>query len=55
MANLKTSTAKPNRLDVWGDSMMNKLSSQSRKKLKRQASKKRRTLLVNDDVTADGA
>jgi hypothetical protein len=33
---------KPNRLDVWGDSMMNKLPSVSRKRRKREASKKRR-------------
>ena len=36
---------KPNRLDVWGHSMLNKLPSISRKRRKRQASKKRRVLL----------
>lgn len=35
----------PNRLDVWGDCLLNKLPSVSRKRRKREASKKRRVLL----------
>jgi len=42
---MKHSETKPNRLDVWGDSMLNKLPSCTRKKRKRQASKKRRVVL----------
>lgn len=34
-----------NRLDVWGDSLLNKLPSRSRKRRKRQANKKRCVLL----------
>jgi hypothetical protein len=33
---------KSNRLDVFGDSMLNKLTARSRRQRKRQASKKRR-------------
>jgi hypothetical protein len=33
---------KSNRLDVFGDSLLNKLAARSRKQRKRQASKKRR-------------
>lgn len=33
---------KPNRLQVWGDSMLGNLPSVSRKRRKREASKKRR-------------
>jgi hypothetical protein len=36
---------KSNRLDVFGDSMLNKLAARSRKQRKRQASKKRRATL----------
>ncbi len=39
---------KPNRLAVWGDSLLNKLPGRSRKKRKREASKKRRSLLKRD-------
>ena len=39
---------KPNRLDVWGDSLLNKLSGRSRKRRKREASKKRRVALKRD-------
>ena len=41
---------KPNRLAVWGNSLLNKLPGRSRKRRKREASKKRRALLqpVND-------
>jgi hypothetical protein len=35
---------KSNRLDVFGDSMLNKLAARSRKQRKRQASKKRRAM-----------
>ena len=38
----------PNRLDVWGDSMLNKLPSRSRKNRKRSASKKRRVGLRSE-------
>lgn len=38
----KRSDGKTNRLSVWGDSLMNKLSSRARKRRKREASKKRR-------------
>ena len=41
---------KPNRLDVWGKSLLNKLPSVSRKRRKRQASKKRRVLLKLHDA-----
>lgn len=37
-------TEKPNRLGVWGHSMVNQLPSVSRKRRKREASKKRRVL-----------
>jgi hypothetical protein len=43
---------KVNRLDVWGDSMVNKLPSLSRKRRKREASKKRRQILKREDRTA---
>jgi hypothetical protein len=35
---------KPNRLDVWGHSMMNQLPGSARKRRKREASKKRRVI-----------
>lgn len=35
----------PSRLDVWGDSLLNKLPSVSRRRRKRSASKKRREML----------
>lgn len=37
-------TEKPNRLDVWGHSMMNQLPGSTRKRRKREASKKRRVI-----------
>jgi hypothetical protein len=40
---------KPNRLSVFGDSLTNKLPSTTRKRRKREASKKRR-VLERDDV-----
>jgi hypothetical protein len=36
---------KPNRLGGWNDSLMNKLPAISRKRRKRQASKRRRRIL----------
>jgi hypothetical protein len=33
---------------IWGDSMVNKLPSRSRKRRKRQASKVRRVLLIQE-------
>lgn len=36
---------KTNRLAVWGNSMLNKLTSRNRKSRKRAASKKRRAML----------
>lgn len=45
---MKLSHTKPNRLDVWGDSLLNKLPSVSRQRRKRSASKKRRVILNRD-------
>ncbi|MCR9096072.1 MAG: hypothetical protein NXI30_17750 [bacterium] len=42
---MKHSHTKPNRLQVWGDSLLNKLPGVVRKRRKREASKKRRNLL----------
>ena len=39
-----SATEKPNRLGTWGHSMVNQLPSVSRKRRKREASKKRRVL-----------
>ncbi len=39
---------KPSRLKVWGDSMLNKLPSISRKRRKREASKQRRVQLKRE-------
>ncbi|ESZ89366.1 hypothetical protein [Congregibacter litoralis] len=39
---------KPNRLAVWGHSMLNKLSGRSRTQRKREASKKRRAALKRE-------
>lgn len=47
---MRHSATKTNRLAVWGDSLLNKLPSQSRKKRKRLASKKRRALLRSEDA-----
>lgn len=47
---MKRSLTKPNRLDVWGDSLLNKLPSITRQKRKRVASKKRRVLLKREAV-----
>jgi len=40
--------AKPNRMQVWGHSMLNKLPGISRKRRKREASKKRREIARED-------
>jgi hypothetical protein len=42
------STEKPNRLSVWGHSMMNQLPGTTRKRRKREASKKRRMIERRD-------
>ncbi len=39
---MQHSHLKSNRLDVFGDSLLNKLTARSRRQRKRQASKKRR-------------
>jgi hypothetical protein len=39
----------PNRLDVWGEGIMNKLPADSRKRRKRAASKRRRVRLRRED------
>lgn len=44
----KHSRLHPNRLPVWGDSLLNKLSGLSRKRRKREASKKRRVALKRE-------
>lgn len=38
------------RLALWGESVMNKLPSKSRKQRKRLTSKKRRVLLRREDI-----
>jgi len=40
----------PRKLNVWGESMMNKLPGISRKRRKRSASKKRRALLRRESL-----
>lgn len=42
---MKHSHTKPNRLQVWGDSLLNQLPGVTRKRRKREASKKRRNAL----------
>ncbi len=39
----------PARLQIWGDHLMNKLAAVSRRKRKRQASKRRRSELRQED------
>jgi hypothetical protein len=51
---MRHSATKTNRLTVWSDSLLNKLPAQSRKKRKRQASKKRRAMLRSEDARAIG-
>ena len=45
---MKHGHTKPNRLNVWGDSLLNKLPGITRKRRKREASKKRRVQLRRD-------
>jgi hypothetical protein len=52
---MKRSHSKPNRLDVFGDSLVNKLPGRSRKQRKRVASKKRRALLKAEDGNGEKA
>lgn len=40
----------PNKLAVWGHSMLNKLPGETRKRRKRHASKRRRELLRREDA-----
>jgi hypothetical protein len=44
----RPSQHKPNRLYVWGHGMVNKLKSLTRKRRKREASKKRRQALKQE-------
>jgi hypothetical protein len=44
----RPSQLKPNRLYVWGHGMVNKLKSLTRKRRKREASKKRRQALKQE-------
>ncbi|MHC4844516.1 MAG: hypothetical protein ACYTEE_12025 [Planctomycetota bacterium] len=50
MSQSKTSHTKASRMNVWGDSLLNKLPAGTRKKRKRDASKKRRIILRQDDT-----
>jgi hypothetical protein len=50
---MKHGHTKPNRLDVWGDSMLNKLSALARKRRKRSASKVRRRQLRKEAVSEE--
>ncbi|HUT35097.1 MAG TPA: hypothetical protein VNE39_16520 [Planctomycetota bacterium] len=45
----RPSHTKPSHLDVWGDSLLGKLPARTRKKRKREASKKRRVILREED------
>lgn len=45
---MKTARDSPSRMPVWGDSLLNKLPSITRKRRKRDASKKRRLALRRD-------
>jgi len=53
MAASRRSHTKPSRLDVFGDSLLNKLPGRSRNKRKRAASKKRRVVLKREDAEQD--
>ena len=44
----KNREVKPSLLEVWGDSMLNQLKALTRKRRKREASKKRRVLLKQE-------
>jgi hypothetical protein len=46
---MKNNETGPQRLDVWGDSMMGKPHAITRKRRKRSASKKRRQILRKRD------
>jgi hypothetical protein len=46
---MSRASTSPNRLGGWNDSLMNKLPATSRKRRKRQASKRRRALLRKFD------
>jgi len=45
---MKHGETKPIRLEVWGDCLLNQLSARTRKRRKREASKKRRVVLGRD-------
>jgi len=47
---MKPSYTKPNRFEVWGDSLLNQLPSLARKRRRREASKKRRAIFRRDDL-----
>ncbi len=49
MSHDRPSHTKPSHLDVWGDSLLGKLPARTRKKRKREASKKRRVILKQED------
>lgn len=46
---MQDSHTSPRKLEVFGDSMLNKLKSRTRKRRKREASKKRRIQLRKED------
>jgi len=45
---MSSNNEKPNRLSVWGHGILNKLPDISRKRRKREASKKRRILQLQE-------
>ncbi len=47
---MSRSDTSPNRLDVWGASLLNKLEGGARRRRKREASKKRRDILKQTDT-----
>jgi hypothetical protein len=48
---MKKGATGSNKLPVWGDSLLNKLPATTRKRRKRQASKKRRAQLHRQDAS----
>ncbi len=50
---MERSLFKSRRLDVFGDSMLNKLPGRSRKKRKREASKKRRAAIRKENAQVE--
>ena len=52
---LKRGATNPTRLRVWGDSLLNKLKGKSRKRRKREASKKRRAVLKYEAESMRGS